>query len=164
MIWKHLWTFVIGLIFLYLQLLLVPALELFGVLPNIIIPCILYLIWTRELNPVLVVSFIIGLLYDTTQPESFGLHALIFLLMAIGTDRFRRPFEAASVLARILTLIIANLIFHLAEFLVLGVIYDFGISLFKLGLIAFIYDLAISFAIFWTMQFMSRLRLVFVHD
>lgn len=164
MIWKHLWTFVIGLIFLYLQLLVVPALELWGVLPNILIPCFLYLLWTREINPVLVVGFVIGLLYDTTQPESFGLHALIFVLMVLGSDWFRRPFEAASVVARILTLVIANLIFHLVEFLVLGVIHDFPQVLLRLSGIAFVYDLAFSFVIFWVMQFLSRLRLVVAHD
>ena len=141
-----------------------PSLELFGVIPNILIPWIVYLVWTRELNPVLVVGFIIGLLYDTTQPESFGLHALIFVLMALGTDRFRRPFEASSLVARILTLVAANLIFHLIEVLIFGVIYDFDSALFSVAAIAFVYDLAISFVAFWAMQFVSRLRLVVLHE
>jgi len=162
--WKNIWAFLLGLSYLYLQLLVMPALELFGVIPNILIPWLVYLVWTRELKPVLISGFIIGLMYDTTMPESFGARAFIFVLLALATDQFRRPFESESVIARILTLVVANLIYHLAELLVLGVVYGFGQGLLGLAGIAFVYDLAFSFIIFWSLQFLSRLRVVSVHD
>lgn len=164
MIWKHLWTFVMGLICFYLQVLLMPAFALFGVIPNILIAWVVYLVWKREIKSSLIVVFIIGLLYDTTLPESFGLHALVLLLIAIALNQFRKPFESESVLARMLSLALANVIFHLIGWLVLGVVYGFSGELFTLWLIAFIYNLAISFVVFWIMQLASRLRLVMVHD
>ncbi len=164
MIWKHLWTFVLGLICFYAQVLLLPAFELFGVIPNILIAWVVWLVWTREINPTLVIAFIIGLLYDTTQPESFGLHALVLLLVAITVDQFRKPFESESVLARMLSLVLANLIFQLVSWLVLGTAYGFDAKLFQISLVGLAYGLAISFVVFWLMQLLARLRIVLVHD
>ena len=164
MIWKNIWAFLLGLIYLYLQLLVMPAFELWGVIPNILIPWLVYLVWTRELTPALIIGFVIGLMYDTTQPEAFGSHALIFTLMALATDQFRKPFESESVVARLLTLFVANLIFHLIEYLVFGVVYGFGPSLSGLVGIAFAYDLVLSFVIFWSLQIISRLKIVADHD
>ena len=164
MIWKHIWTFVFGLICFYLQVLVMPAFELFNVIPNILIPWVVYLIWTRELNPLLVVVFIIGLLYDTTLPESFGMNALVLLLIAIAVDQFRRPFESESVLARMLSLLLANLIYGLIGGLVFGVENGFNAELIGLSLIGMAYNLVISFVVFWIMQLVSRLRIVMVDD
>ncbi|MCB5225021.1 MAG: rod shape-determining protein MreD [Candidatus Cloacimonadaceae bacterium] len=161
---KHIWTFILGLIFFYVQVLFMPAFELFGVIPNILIPWTVYLVWTRELNPSLIVIFIIGLLYDTTSPQTFGSHALIFLIVGMAINQFRKPFEDESVLARMISLVLANLIFHFIFWLTLGIDYGFNSQLFSLNLIAFAYNLAISFVVFWITQLVSRLRIVLVHD
>jgi len=108
------------------------------------------------------VIFIIGLLYDTTQPESFGMHALVLLLIAIILYQFRKPFESESVLARMLSLVLANVIFQVVGWLVLGVVYGFGGELVILSLIGLGYNLAISFVVFWLMQLVARLRIVLV--
>jgi rod shape-determining protein MreD len=164
MLGKHIWTFLTGIICFYIQILVMPAFELFGVIPNIFIPWIVYLVWTREIKPVLIIGFIIGLLYDTTLPESFGLYALLIVLTAIALDQFRKPFESESVVAKLLSLLLADIIFHLIGFLVLGVAYGFGGELFRLTSIAFGYNLAVGFLVFWVMQMASRLRIVLKHD
>lgn len=164
MIWKHVWIFVLGLICFYVQVLVMPALELFSVIPNILIPWAVYLIWTKELNPVLVVAFIIGLLFDTTMPESFGMNALVLLLIVIAVDQFRKPFESESVLARMLSLLLANLIYGLVGLLVLGVAHGFSSELIRLSLISLAYNLVISSVVFWIMQLVSRLRIVMAND
>jgi rod shape-determining protein MreD len=164
MIWKYVWAYVLGVVFLYLQLLVMPVFELASVIPNILVPWLIYMVWTREQKVALVACFLIGLMYDATQPNSFGLHALSFVLMCLVLDFFRKPFEAASKLAKILTLIIANLMFYFMQWLILGVIYGFTAKLAVMNLIALIYNLAISFVVFWVMQFVSRLRVVMVHE
>lgn len=164
MIWKYVWAYLLGVVFLYLQLLLLPAFELASVIPNILVPWLIYMVWTRELNVALVACFLIGLMYDVTQPNSFGLHALSFVLMCLALDAFRKPFEAESKLAKILTLVLANLVYYLMQWLILGVIYGFTARLAVMNLIAFVYNLAISFVVFWVMQFISRLRVVMIHE
>lgn len=164
MLGKYLWTFALGLVFLYAQLLVMPAFEIAGVIPNILIPWLIYLLWTRDLKIVLVVSFVIALIYDSTQPMSFGMYALTMVIMAVSLEQFRHPFEAESLVARLLTILLANIIFALIQLLVLGVVYGFGGKLIGLNAIGFAYNLAMSFVVFWTMQFMFRLRIVVVRD
>ena len=60
MFWKHLWTFLLGIIFIYVQVLIMPAFELFGVIPQIHIPLLVYFVWTRERNANLIISFLIA--------------------------------------------------------------------------------------------------------
>lgn len=164
MIWKHIWTYILGLVFLYLQLLVMPSFEIADAIPNILIPWVLYLVWTREANPAMIIAFLIGLMYDITQPISFGLHAFAFVVLCFTLNLFRKPFEAESKVARILTLVIANLIFYLMQWLILGVVYGFGGNLMVINLIAFAYNLAVSFIVFWTMILLSKVRLVLYSD
>lgn len=161
---KHIWTYILGVLFFYVQVLAMPTFELFGVIPNILIPWVVYLIWTRELNPALIVIFLIGLLYDTTSPQTFGSHALILLLVGLAINQFRKPFEDESVLARMLSLVLANFIFHFIFWLTLGIDYGFSGQLLGVNLLAFAYNLAISFVVFWITQLVSRLRIVLVND
>jgi len=164
MFWKHLWTFLLGIIFIYVQVLIMPAFELFGVIPHIHIPLLVYFVWTRERNANLIISFLIGLIYDTTQPASFGLHALLFVLLVVSLEEFRKPFEEDSLVAKILTILLANLVFHLIQLLIFGVSYEFSTKLLVTNLIGFAYNLLVSFVVFWAMQFLSRLRIVVARD
>lgn len=162
--WKYIRTYLLGLVFLYLQLLVMPAFELGSVIPNILIPWLLYLIWTRELKVALIVGFIIGLMFDVTQPLTFGVHAFSFVLLCVSIDMFRQPFEAESKVAKILTIALVNIVFHLLQWFVFGIINAFDTQLMLLNLLSFVYNLAITFVVFWLMQFLSRLRVVVVSE
>jgi len=164
MIWKYLWVWLTGLFFLYLQLLLMPAFELAGVIPNLLVPWIIYLIWKHPRDLALIVGVLIGAMYDITQPSLFGLTALTFLLLGMALSEFRKPFEAESTVAKMLTLLLANLIFYLMQWLVIGVGQGFTAQLTGLNLIAFLYNLGISFVVFWSLQLLSRMRLVIASE
>gem|GEM_PF-207438 len=159
-----LWTFLLGLAYLYAQLLVMPAIAIAGVIPNILIPWLTYLVWTRSRNHALILGFVIGIMFDTTHPETFGMHALLFCLLALAIDAFRKPFETDSVVAKILTIGIANLIFSIVEFIIFGMSNGFGGKLSLLSLGSFFYNVCISFVVFWGMQLLSKVRLTIVHD
>ena len=67
-------------------------------------------------------------------------------------------------MAKLLTRILANLVFHLIQLLILGVSYEFSTKLLVTNLIGFAYNLLVSFVVFWAMQFLSRLRIVVARD
>lgn len=164
MLLSILWTFGLGIIFLYLQVLVMPAFSLFQVIPNILIPWVIYLVWTRPRTHALILVFIIGAMYDTLNPATLGMYALLFCVLAILIDLFRRPFEADSVIAKLLAISLANISFGFMQLLVLGLTHGFDNELMILSLIAFAYNLVISFVVFWGMQMLSRIRLTIVHD
>lgn len=158
------WTFIQGMIFLYLQVLVMPAFAIARVIPNLFIPWVIYLVWTRPRTHVLILVFIIGAMFDTLNPATFGMHALLFCVLVILIDLFRKPFEADSVVAKLLALALANIIFGIIQLVVMGLTHGFTGELMTLTLISFIYNLFISFVVFWSMQLLSKLRLSVVHD
>ncbi|HNX37896.1 MAG TPA: rod shape-determining protein MreD [Candidatus Cloacimonadota bacterium] len=164
MVFKYIWAFLQGLIFLYLQILLMPAFTIAGAIPNILLPWMIYSIWAKPLNVAAVTGFLIALMYDATLPASFGMHAVIFLILCVVVDLFRKPFEAESLVAKLLTLFTGNVVFSLINHLVFGLSYGFDGKLFNLILISFCYNLVVSFIVFWVMKFLSQLRLVIEHD
>jgi len=164
MFWKHIWTFIFGLIIFYLQVLIMPALEIAGVIPLIFIPWIVYIIWTRDYNASLIIIFLIGLLYDTTIPETFGMYTFIFIIIGIVIDLFRKPFESKSVVAQILSILLANIIFHLISYFIWGISYSFTSSLISTIMLAFFYNLAMSMVVYWTIYLISHLRIELKHD
>ena len=161
---KYLWSFLLGLIFLYLQWIVMPVLQLGSVTPNILLPWMIYTVWKKPFNMALIVCFVIALLYDVTYPITFGVNALIFVVLCVAIDLFRMPFEEKSVVAKILTIVLVNILWSGIMHLVLGIFYGYGIELTKLSAIRFFYNTIFSFAIFWLMQFLSQLKLIVVHE
>lgn len=164
MILGIIWTFLLGLAFLYTQILVMPAFAIANVIPNILLPWLIYMVWNRPRDHALILIFIIGAMYDTLNPATFGMYALIFCLLGISIDIFRKPFEVDSTVAKLLTIGMANIVFILIQLLVFGLAYGFGNSLLFLSLIGFIYNLALSFVVFWSMQLLSKVRLSIAHD
>ena len=164
MILKWLWSWFFGLIFLYIQLMLMPMISIADWIPNILLPWAVFLIWTRPRDMALVVTFIITVMYDTTQPGLFGYTPLMFLIIGLAVSEVRKPFEADSKAAMMISLAMANLIWFLALWLTLGITNGFSLRLATLNLIAFFYNLVISFVVYWLLYIASRLRLVRVDE
>ena len=164
MILKGIWSWVFGLIFLYIQIMLMPLLSIAEWIPNILLPWAVFMIWTRPRDMALIVSFIIMTMYDTTQPALFGYSPLMFLIIGLSISEVRKPFEAESTAAMMISLVMANLIWFLALWLTLGITHGFSLRLATMNLIAFFYNLVISFIVFWLLYFASRLRLVRVDE
>ena len=164
MILKALRSWILGLILLYIQIMLMPMISIAGWIPNILIPWAVFLVWTRPRDIALIVTFIITVMYDTTQPGLFGYSPLMFLIIGVAVSEVRKPFEAESKAAMMISLVMANLIWFLALWLTLGITHGFSLQLATLNLIAFIYNLVISLAVYWLLYYISRLRVVRVNE
>ncbi|MEN6445032.1 MAG: rod shape-determining protein MreD [Candidatus Cloacimonas sp.] len=164
MVWKGIWSYILGFFFLYLQILVMPALAVFGVIPNILLPWLIYIVWTRQRNFAVILVFIIGMMFDTVNPMTFGFYAFIFLLLAVAIDEFRKPFEPESFVAKMLTIGIANLLFSLIQLIIYGVTFSFAAPLPAKALIGFGYNVILSMAVFWSMQLLSKIRLTINND
>lgn len=161
---KYIWTFIQGIFFLYMQILLMPSLEIMGVIPNILLPWMIYTVWKKPLSLAIVVCFVIALLYDVSYPLFFGLQSMLFVLLAVGIDLFRIPFEEKSVVARLLTIALVNIVYALLTYLTFGLQSGFNPLLRNVSLLGFLYNLMLSLAVFWFMIFLSKLRIIVVHE
>lgn len=160
MLGTTIWLIVQGILFFYAQILVVPALGLGNLIPNILLPWLVYNLWKKPFTIVVPVSFFIALMHDMTSPLLFGMHALIFMLICIGIDLFRIPFEHTSVVARVLAIVLCNIFYVLFSALVHGLVSGFAPEASITYLLIFLVNIAFSFAIFWSMEFLSRLKIV----
>lgn len=161
---KGFWSFLRGVLFIYLQVLLMPLFGIWGVSPLILLPWLIFMVWNREEVIALPVAFLVGLLYDTLNPNTFGMYAFIFILLAILIDILRIPFEHDSLVAKGIAILSCNLVFSIFNFLGMGLSWGFETSLYRLSLIAFFYNILFSALVFALMQLISRLRLSIGHD
>ena len=164
MILKGIWSFILGLFFLYLQILVLPAFALFSVIPNILLPWLIYTVWSRPRDLALIVVFIIGLMYDSVNPMTFGLYAFVFCLLVLAINEFRKPFETESFVAKMLTIGIVNLLFSVIQLLVFGVTFSFAGLLLTKSLLGFGYNILLSIIVFWGLQLLSKVRLSISND
>ena len=164
MIWKGIWSFILGLFFLYFQILVMPALAIWSVIPNILIPWLIYIVWTRPRDLALVVVFLIGMMLDTANPMTFGFYAFVFCLLALTINEFRKPFEVESVVAKMLTIALVNLLFSIIQLLVYGVTFGFASPLLTKSLLGFGYNTLLSIVVFWGLQLLSKVRLSISND
>ncbi|CAO81636.1 rod shape-determining protein MreD [Candidatus Cloacimonas acidaminovorans] len=164
MVWKGIWSFILGLFFLYLQILVMPALAIWNVIPNILLPWLIYTVWTRPRDLALIVVFIIGLMFDSVNPMTFGLYAFVFCLLALAINEFRKPFEMESFVAKMLTIGIVNLLFSIIQLLVFGVTFSFASPLLTKSLLGFGYNVLLSLIVFWGLQLLSKVRLNISND
>jgi len=160
----YIWTILKGIIFLYVQILIMPNLELWGVIPNIVLPWMIYTVWKKPFQLAVISGFVIALMYDVAYPVFFGFNSLIFMIVAIVIDLFRIPFEEQSVMARMLTLVLVNFVVAILNLLTFGISGGFGLALYISTTVAFFYNLGSSFAIFWMMIFLAKLRIVATHE
>lgn len=161
---KALKAFVAGLLFLYIQILFMPALAIVNVVPLILLPWLIATVWKHPQEISLPVIFVIGLMYDTQLPETFGMHALLFSLLAVLINVLRIPFEQDSMVAKLIAIGSSNLVFALLSLLGYGISWGFESKLYWLSLGGFFYNLVFSLLIFTLMQLISRLRLVMVDE
>ena len=156
---KALWTLLLGVFFLYVQVLILPLLSIWGLQPLILLPYLVFIVWNKEQQIYLPLAFLIGLLYDSLHPETFGMYAFIFCLIAILVEVLRIPFEKDSLVAKFIAIGGSNLLYGLISFLVLGISHGFNSTLYRLAPLSFIYNSVFSCAVFFLLQIFSRLSL-----
>jgi len=161
---KGILAFVSGLLFLYLQVLLMPSLAIGGITPIILLPWLIHTVWKHQQDLSLPIVFLVGLLYDTQLPATFGMHALFFCLLALMINFLRIPFEQESIVAKLIAVASTNLIFSVLSFFGNGLSWGFDSKLYALSAGAFLYNLIFSIIIFAIMQVMSHLRIILVNE
>ncbi|MDD3282489.1 MAG: rod shape-determining protein MreD [Candidatus Cloacimonetes bacterium] len=164
MILKGIYVFLCGLFFLYVQILLMPALAIAQVIPLILLPWLIYTVWHQDWQISLPIVFLIGVMYDILYPPLFGIHSLIFVLLAVLTDVLRIPFETDSMVAKLIAIGSANLVFSLLYLFAMGLSHGFSAKVYRLSLGGFLYNLIFSLLIFALMHLISKLRIVIIHD
>nr|MDK2851300.1 rod shape-determining protein MreD [Candidatus Cloacimonadota bacterium] len=164
MLRKGILSFLSGLLFLYIQVLFVPALTIAEITPLILLPWLIHTVWKHPQEISLPIVFLIGLLYDTQQPTTFGMHALFFCLLALLINVLRIPFEHDSIIAKLIAIASSNLAFSILIFFANVLRWGFDSRLYLMTVSAFLYNFIFSTIVFGILQVVSHLRITLVDD
>jgi len=161
--WLLIWTFLSGIVVLYLQVLLMPDLTVGGVVPNIFLGWIVFQVWRKPVTLLIPIVFILGLGFDLTMPGTFGLQTMLFILLSIGIDEFHRPMEKDSYVTMLISLGLVCLAYSLMMFLVYTILSGAGFKLLLVMLWMTFYNLFINVVLTAILVFISHLKLDFRH-
>lgn len=161
--WLVFRTLLSGIIILYAQILFMPKLSIAGIYPNLFLGWMVFEVWRKPVNLVLPIIFILGICYDLTMPTMLGMHTLIFVLLTVGIDEFRRPLEKDSYITMAITVGLVALIYSLLILLIYGIQSGFTLVLFLSFLGMFFYNLICTTLLVALFLFLSHLRLDFRH-
>jgi len=156
-------TLIAGLIIMYLQILLVQKFSIAGVMPNLFLGWLAFEVGRKPLNMLIPIIFILGICYDLTMPSMLGMQTIIFILLTVGIDEFRRPLEKDSYITTGITIGLACLVYSLYVFIVYGIHSGFSLLLFVYFWGMFFYNLITAALMTAFLILLSHLRLDFRH-
>lgn len=95
----------------YVQFFYAPALGLFQTIPNLLLPVTLYFCIMREGIIGLILAFLLGLALDLTIPSSFGISALLFVIIAYTIGNLKKYMSRQQMGIMILLIFLANIFY-----------------------------------------------------
>ncbi|MCF0104522.1 MAG: rod shape-determining protein MreD [Eggerthellaceae bacterium] len=135
---------IIILVLFMLQFLVVPAISVNGIVPNLILVYLVLFAIERHGKSALVLAFISGLLYSIIFGGAVGLFSLVMVVAVFAIGKIRQRVSAKSIVCELLIAIFSVLVI---EFIYCILLLIFGIqsnlfaSLILIALPSFFYDL-----------------------
>ncbi|MFC1888036.1 rod shape-determining protein MreD [Candidatus Cloacimonadota bacterium] len=97
---------------LYWQLLMPSKFMFADVIPNFLIPFIIFIHLRFELRYTLPVAFVLGLSLDLLQPAFLGLNTLAFLIISFLVHHYHHPINKKRLLIVITSIFLLNLCYY----------------------------------------------------
>jgi len=140
-------TIITVLLAVVLQLVLAPALTLFGVVPNFMLVAAVFTAMRNGPVRATVVGFILGLTLDLCSLGPFGAMTLVFTLLSYAVSTLNKGGLAGNVVIDIIIMFAALIMGELLVsviYAITGANPDFFLSLAQLVLPAIVYDTMIG--------------------
>lgn len=102
---------------IYFQYLFAMKFSIAGMLPNFIIPFIIFIHLRFEHKFSLPVAFLLGITFDLLHPPTLGLNTISFLLISYLVHNFHHPINKKRLLIVFLSIFVLNFVYYIIHFL-----------------------------------------------
>ncbi|MBD3169609.1 MAG: rod shape-determining protein MreD [candidate division Zixibacteria bacterium] len=136
------------------EILISPAVRIFGVTPNLPVVILVFLGLFRGQTPAVIFAFLWGIIADSPSPEILGWNGLILILIGAGIGFFRTHFNWDNIGSQILLAFFAVFVHSTLYFLVTN-IGDPGRVLYimwRYSLASAVYSAAAAFVLSFLLQ------------
>ena len=152
---KILW----GIVLIYLQVIFVPKIEIWGIIPNILIAYIIFIAVFLPIEISLPWAFLIGLAYDLTYPILLGINTISFLIIIFVIYHLHQSVNKSRFSVIMMGVLFMNVIYYSINILYyLSAGYLLPNSIPAL-LFALIYNSLISVILIYLLAILDRIRL-----
>jgi len=149
---------------LYAQILLIPSIGFFNNYLNIILPFVILLSVKSHENFALIITFLIGLLYDVLYQLTFGLNGMIFLIISFVLINYKSYFNFNQFLITLLISFAVNILYYITLFL----FYLFSGEKNTLLSVSFLLSVALNTIfttlLFFVYSFLIKLKLIVANE
>ncbi|MDD3050189.1 MAG: rod shape-determining protein MreD [Candidatus Cloacimonetes bacterium] len=150
---------ILGITFLYLQIIWLPEIALMSIIPNIMISYYIFVCINLDYRKALTLAFVFSLITDLYYPQMLGIGMISSLLIVFLTEKYQKSIKKEKFLSVLLGVFFVNLIYFLSYYL-LKFLFSVQDEYFLLKiLIFFLYNTAITIVILYVLTFLSHLRL-----
>ncbi len=155
--------YLLGILFLYMQILLGESLSIAGVIPNLLLGYIVFSSTKLSLNFSVILAFLFGLAFDLTYPLQLGLGSMTMVLIAALVNLYHPSLNKEKPTYIALGVLAINVLYFFLLSLYHLIAYKYtGFLLLQLPL-SVVYNTVISFIIVSALAFINRLG-IYVRD
>jgi rod shape-determining protein MreD len=162
--WKLIRLSIMGIALLYMQVIIAPALSIFGIVPNLLLAFVIFLNINMTIIPSLTIIFILGVMQDLTTPNLLGINALCYLILSLLVSSFHQSLDKEKFLSHLIIISIVNLIYFIIFFIVQLAMAGYSIKLIPLVLFSILYNTALSIIFTYLLSLLYRMKLNFNED
>ncbi len=150
---------VFSIIMFYVQFLYAPAIGLWQTVPNLLLPVVLYFCITREGIAGLILAFFLGLALDLSIPSSFGVSALLFLIIAYTVGNLKKYMNRQQLGLMVTLIFLANVFYFFCSSLIFLIFKTgHGLLMGKLILLS-VYNVVYSLILMLILYFFDHLKI-----
>ena len=110
-------TLIIAVVILYLQVLAIPSISVFGNYFNILIPFIIFISSKFNINFALFLTFFMGISFDVIYPVTFGLNGIIFIIITFIIANYYHFFNMDNFFIVLIVSFAVNTFYYFIMFL-----------------------------------------------
>ncbi|GEM_PF-1182999 len=148
-----------AIVALYVQVLIAPSLTLWRVMPELLLPFVVYLIISTAPSAAYSIIFFLGIAYDLTTPLQMGWHTFSFLLIALLVQLVHRSINKHKFPIVALSLIMLNGLYYLLMILYFLLASSHWKELVTPALFAVLYNSCITIIGVYLLLVIDKLRL-----
>jgi len=149
---------ILGIVFLYLQIIWIPEFALLSIIPNIMISYYIFVCINLDYGKALTLAFIFSLITDLYYPQMLGIGMISSLLIVFLTEKYQKSIKKEKFLSVLLGVFFVNLFYFLSYYL-LKFLFSVQNEYFLLKiLVFFLYNTAITIVILYTLTLSGHLR------
>jgi rod shape-determining protein MreD len=147
-----------AILVLYLQILIAPKLELFGIVPFFILPFVIFINMKLRFVEAIIIVFIMSLAIDILDTYILGANTALLLIIAHLVNKYHTSVTKDKAGPVMISVLLLNLLYLIPYSFITGIVFGFDPGLIRLFPLELIYNSIITFVFIIILTILIKIR------